>query len=390
MLDSSRVQQAALSCGLLEVGSRSGGARCQNNWFESSAAFRLVFPNLSIVEQPGKEVDMFESVRRFALVIFLMMLVLPHASAESDEPEWFPAPGEDLIVTLDSVHNGRRAGHSVSTRDFEIVRVDVTPWQPVSEQSLRSDGPAAGSMHAVVALQTCRSAQALHSLQPVQRNWYLFSDDHLVAYDHHFYNERCSSRPYFRPAPEELVDTERRLVAWIDEKFGKQRLFAAELYAKGLWYVVVGRLDDAEAMLAAGESGLSLAVPVATREQRKLLEQAKAINERLRDQLAAAIPLAEARIANGEPPVDPAIVRALTPERPLTAADREQLAQRAVVRDRKNAQRWEREKNTRLFRQLESGWMLVDENRRKRGPRKGEKWVTYEEMLAIKAATPPE
>ncbi|MFP8878907.1 MAG: hypothetical protein VCE43_05265, partial [Myxococcota bacterium] len=161
-------------------------------------------------------------------------------------------------------------------------------------------------------------------------------------------------------------------------------------YAKGLWYVVVGRLEDAAAMLAAGESGLSLAVPVATREQRKLLEQAKAINERLRDQLAAAIPLAEARIANGEPPVDPAIVRALTPERPLTAADREQLAKQAVVRDRKNAQRWESEKNTRLFRQLESGWMLVDENRRKRGPRKGEKWVTYEEMLAIKAATPPE
>jgi hypothetical protein len=155
-----------------------------------------------------------------------------------------------------------------------------------------------------------------------------------------------------------------------------------------LWYVVVGRLDDAEAMLASGESGLSLAVPTATREQRKLLERVKALNERLRDQLAATIPLAKTRIANGEPPVDPAIVRELTSDRPLTAADRERLAHQAVARDRENAERWEREKNTRLFRQLESGWMLVDENRRKRGPRKGEKWVTYEEMLAIKAATP--
>ena len=57
----------------------------------------------------------------------------------------------------------------------------------------------------------------------------------------------------------------------------------------------------------------------------------------------------------------------------------------AKRRDRELEEKFEREKGKRLFVEINGGWVLVEGYRLRQGPREGETFVSYEEMVRIKA-----
>lgn len=330
--------------------------------------------------------------------VFCMVATLAciAASGRSADDDMFPIQGATLRSTLDELSPERSGDFTLMTTKIEIVRTDVDPWQALTEEELRSSGAASDATYAIATLVVCTSKVDLQRFHGEKRNWYILVDDKLVAWDHHFHGSRCVVGNHFRPASGDLVETERRFLAKIGRGFPPSMTHDLELYRKGMRYLAADRLNDAEAMLAKADLELDVGYRGIVRPDanRRLNLARDRDRDAGRQRLVDAIAVAQERQERGlplvaAPPADEvaAMRRALGRlNQDPTAEDRRRMVEDASARDLAAAERWEREKDQRLFLEVDGGWMLVDAHKRRRGPREGETFVSFDEMMRIKAA----
>ncbi len=69
---------------------------------------------------------------------------------------------------------------------------------------------------------------------------------------------------------------------------------------------------------------------------------------------------------------------------PLSDAERQALRLEAEHRDAEQTERWKERQASRLFVEELGGWGVIEGHRRRRGPKPGEVWVSYDEMMRIR------
>jgi len=80
----------------------------------------------------------------------------------------------------------------------------------------------------------------------------VFEAGQLHAFDHYEFGDDCSAHNVFQPSPPAEVARERTLVRFVAQRYPRARGTVVEGMEKGLAFVEVGRLDDAEAQYDAG------------------------------------------------------------------------------------------------------------------------------------------
>lgn len=227
--------------------------------------------------------------------------------AEARGADSFPAAGASLAETLASLVGERTTDALVQARDVRVLRIDVEPWLPVPTGEARAGrvAPAPGAIYAVVASFNCQSRVNRQRFYGEKTGWYLLPDGRLAAWDHYAFGDACTMHDFFEPATGTLVDQEKRVIAWMHEKAPRSVVHAGEIYAKGIAYARVGRIDDARASLVAGDAAFD-----ATTDHKILLEGGRderytadraALRGGGREALVQAIADAEARSAGAAP-----------------------------------------------------------------------------------------
>ncbi len=74
-------------------------------------------------------------------------------------------------------------------------------------------------------------------------------------------------------------------------------------------------------------------------------------------------------------------------KRLTSKVDKAALARETKRRDEEEKARWEREKNERMYVEVKGGWVRVEGARLREGPREGERFVTYEELVEIRRSS---
>jgi hypothetical protein len=323
-----------------------------------------------------------------ALVLATVSPSSPSAAADSDFGEsGIAVLGDSLGSVLEGIRGKRHGEFMQQVLKVKVLRTDVTPLEVYSEKAFKKTGSESGATYAVVTHVACRSEVELKRYEGRKSNWYMFEDEILVAFDNHIFGWRCVVFDQFFPATIARAETERRLTAWMEKNFPRSNIHVHQLYTRGIAYARFGRVAEAEAMLSAGDEGLDVASKSAIRrEGRNTLKVAgDAERASARKNLVVEIANAKRRIQEGRPHLEAPLPNSSTAPQQLTDADREALAADAERRDREIEEKFEREKDERLYVEVKGGWILVDGYRLRQGPREGETFVTYEEMVRIKA-----
>jgi hypothetical protein len=174
-----------------------------------------------------------------------------HAPAE------FPRKDATLSETLDSIVAPRTTNAMVTSRDIRVLRIDVDPWQEIPSKEVKSGryGPPPNARYAIVASLYCNAHVDRERIYGEKLSWYLLPGGRLVAWDHHNFGDACTMADEFEPARGDQIADEKHLIEYVQKSFPPSVVHVDELYYKGLAYARVGRLDDAQAMLAAGDRG---------------------------------------------------------------------------------------------------------------------------------------
>jgi hypothetical protein len=163
---------------------------------------------------------------------------------------------EEVVAAVQTPPAGANQ-RSALLRKLEVIRLksgggyDVVPEAEVAQ--LRA---AAGESYGVLALTFCRSADS----QSEFTSWYLVADEGLVAWDHYGYLDQCVYTNAFQPATRERIAQERIITERRAKEFPVAREADTFYYAKGVQYALVGRVEDANKMLAAGDANLTSGV----------------------------------------------------------------------------------------------------------------------------------
>jgi len=327
-----------------------------------------------------------------AITLWLVLTTVspspPSAVADSDFGEsGIAVLGDSLSSVLEGIRGKRHGEYMQQVLKVKVLRTDVTPFEVYSEKAFEKAGPESGATYAVVTHVACHSEVELRRYESRKSNWYMFEDENLVAFDNHIFGWRCAVFDQFFPATIARAETERRLTAWMEKKFPRSNVHVRQLYTRGIAYARFGRVADAEAMLSTGDEGFDVADKLAIRrEGRNTLKVAgDAERASAREGLVVEIANAKRRILEGRPHLAAPLPGASTLPQQLTDADRKALAADAERRDRELKEKFERERDKRLFVEVNGGWVIVEGYRLRQGPREGETFVTYEEMLRIKA-----
>jgi len=323
-----------------------------------------------------------------SLVLATVSPSTPSAAADSDFGEsGIAVLGDSLSSILEGIRGKRQGEYMLQILKVKVLRTDVTPFEVYSEKAFKKTGPESGATYAVVTHVACRSEVELKRYESRKSNWYMFEDENLAAFDNHIFGWRCVVFDQFFPATIARAKTERRLSEWMEKNFPRSNIHVHQLYTRGITYARFGRVADAEAMLSAGDEGLDVADKFTIRREGRNTLKVAGDTERAsaREGLVVEIANAKRRILEGRPHLAAPLPNASILSQQLTDADRKALAADAERRDREFKEKFEREKDKRLFVEVKGGWVLVDGYRLRQGPREGETFVTYEEMVRIKA-----
>jgi len=200
-----------------------------------------------------------------------------------------------------------------------------------------------------------------------QTNWYLFRDEKLIAFNNTVFHWRCAAGPQFLPAGRAEADHERKLTTWMRKSFPRSSTHVSERDTQGTAYAQVDRVDDARELLRRGDRAVD-AMSDDDRPRRGGRKTVEINNdedaERRRGELVQAIAQAEARIARAERPPEHTDVATPPPAPAETNRPQEQ---------------------EKLYVEVPGGWMRVEVWRLREGPREGETFVDYDEMMRIRA-----
>jgi hypothetical protein len=174
-----------------------------------------------------------------------------------------PSAGVSLHETLASVYAPPVGDYSRFVGKMEVLRLDGSQAAAMTEEEIdvAVAGDAKGD-YAVIALVRCLSEVDMQRYGGEKVAWYVLDDGGLVAWNHYDFSDNCIGTVQFRPASAkdaELVAYERATVAYADANYPQGMGHVGEYYMKGLVYVGAGRLDDAKAMLKAGDETVDVA-----------------------------------------------------------------------------------------------------------------------------------
>jgi hypothetical protein len=159
----------------------------------------------------------------------------------------------------------------------------------MDRNAVESDSLAASSEqdYGILARWTCSGPGV--NIQHVA--WYLLPGNAMSAWDHVTFYEMCTPIPNYQPATGSQVTGERQLTVRADEEFPKRQELDVHLYAKGVQLVAVGRVEDAQAMLARGDAAGRLLSGIEVEGMPSVADR-EAARKRLADAIAKAKPQA--------------------------------------------------------------------------------------------------
>jgi hypothetical protein len=174
-----------------------------------------------------------------------------------------PSNGTSLHETLAGVYAPPVADYSRFVGKIDVLRFENGEAVAMTEAEIdvAIAGEAKGD-YAVVALVRCLSEVDMQRYGGEKVAWYVLDDGGLVAWNHYDFGDNCMGAIDFRPAraaEPELVAYERAATAYADANYPTGMGHVGEYYMKGLVYVGAGRLDDAKAMLKAGDETVDVA-----------------------------------------------------------------------------------------------------------------------------------
>jgi hypothetical protein len=217
-------------------------------------------------------------------------------------PDWTPAPpvaGDSLEKTLASLQTAPEGPFRVSVRELRLLRVDVEPWEILSDVA----GTDASTI-AVIADRRCRGRQGIHFFSSERVSWYIFVAGGLVSYDHFEFDDACEPRNHYLPSQIEFLTTEQALIRYAASRYPESAPTTEELLGKGLALVSVDRLPDARRMLRKADREIDVMTAKALNadpEEREALDEAEKRLRAMRAKLSRAIADAERKPRTDEP-----------------------------------------------------------------------------------------
>ena len=178
-------------------------------------------------------------------------------SYKAQNPDAFlgtPMAGASLHEVLASVYAPPIVATTLFVSKLDVLDVAEGQARLLTEAEVDAAiaGGAAGD-YGVVVLVRCLSELDMKRYGGEKVAWFLLQDGKLVAWDQAEFLDKCLFHNEFLPARGELVATERLITAHRDANFPTSMAHTGELYVKGLFYLGADRLDEAEAMLKAGD-----------------------------------------------------------------------------------------------------------------------------------------
>ena len=290
-----------------------------------------------------------------------------------EEVESWPARGMTLAQTVAGLHV-RDTEDVITVQKLDVFDIAREPWKRLSRSEAAAiDTPEPGRTFAVVANRHCRAKIATEGGQWVGQSidWFLLPDGRLEAWDAERYHFKCASSTEFFPAVGDRVPLEQAVIAHAGEYFPTSRHQRGHTYAKGVMLARVGRIEEAEAMLARGDSLMDQsATPqkILRRQGGKGIGVARESDiDNVRAMLIETIEDAKAGYRMPIPPIDAAV-------------GREALREEAARNDAAQRKRWEDARAGRLYVQEKGSWRVVTDLERRKGPGPDDDWVGFEEM----------
>lgn len=173
-----------------------------------------------------------------------------------EQEETFPSIGSPLDQVIAGLRARPEADINIILQKLLVFRVDTDPWQEIGEEEALSGTVEAAGTYAVMANRYCMSLGEKDSGQWRSVDWFLLPQNALAAYDYNDLKWQCVSSGLFHPAKGPLGETERQMTDWMSRSFPKGTVTRTGYYQKGLSYLSVGRIEDADKMLAEGGRAL--------------------------------------------------------------------------------------------------------------------------------------
>jgi hypothetical protein len=174
-----------------------------------------------------------------------------------------PSAGISLHEVLASVYAPPVADYSRFVGKIDVLRFPGGQAVVLTEQEIDAViAEDAKGDYAVIALVRCLSEVDMQRYGGEKVAWYVVDDGGLAAWNHYDFSDNCMVSPDFRPASGKdatLVTYERATTAYADANYPAGMGHVGEYYMKGIVYAGAGRLDDAKAMLAAGDGTVDVA-----------------------------------------------------------------------------------------------------------------------------------
>jgi hypothetical protein len=109
----------------------------------------------------------------------------------------------------------------------------------------------------VLAVRRCGDWTGREHWAAERTSWFVLRDGKLAAFDHWSFGPRCAVANAFAPSPPELLETERTLRRFVDQRHPPAPVPLAIRFRRGLAFFAAGRVQEARAELAAGDQGLA-------------------------------------------------------------------------------------------------------------------------------------
>src|SRR5262245_9315616 len=183
----------------------------------------------------------------------------PRAGTDGSLSRALPRKGmklEEVVAAVQMPPAGPNQ-HATLLRKLEVLRLRPDGgYDLVPEAEIASVRGVAGESYGVLALQFCNASNGEGEFT----SWYLVGEGGLVAWDHYEYFDQCVYTNLFEPATGERVAQERLVAERRAKAFPRGPEADVIFYRRGVQYALVGRVDDAKAMLAAGDENLTSGV----------------------------------------------------------------------------------------------------------------------------------
>lgn len=166
-----------------------------------------------------------------------------------------PALGMGVAEVLALVRAREAGGVDVDVRELHVSRVTDGAWEALRpKQALRDPG---GEI-VVIAVRRCGDWTSREHWEAVRASWFVLEGGSLAAFDHWSFGPRCSVGNAYAPAAPELLETERTLRRFAEQRHPAAPPPLAIRFRRGLALLAAEREAEARAELSAGDQGLAV------------------------------------------------------------------------------------------------------------------------------------